>query len=122
MARSYRENAAVAVEEHLGDGQVVAGADLPAEASFAPVRGVAHVALENSPELTWPSRHLGHSSTIVTDTVYGHWARVVQRVTRDTPPTAASPYARRTRSFQNRRARMASQARTSREPLLSPLS
>jgi hypothetical protein len=35
----------------------------------------ARVALENGAELTWLSRHLGHSSTMVTDTVYGHWAR-----------------------------------------------
>jgi hypothetical protein len=38
-----RENAPVAVEEHLGDGQVEAGADLLAEASFAPVRDIGRM-------------------------------------------------------------------------------
>lgn len=32
-------------------------------------------ALESGAELTWLSRHLGHSSTHVTDTVYGHFER-----------------------------------------------
>lgn len=35
----------------------------------------ARVALEHGAELTWLSRHLGHSSTLVTDGVYGHWSR-----------------------------------------------
>jgi integrase len=39
----------------------------------------ARVALENGGELTWLSRHLGHSSTMVTDTVYGHWARAARK-------------------------------------------
>jgi integrase len=35
----------------------------------------ARVALENGAELTWLSRHLGHSGTQITDAVYGHWSR-----------------------------------------------
>lgn len=35
----------------------------------------ARIALENGAELTWVSRHLGHSGTHVTDQVYGHWSR-----------------------------------------------
>lgn len=34
----------------------------------------ARIALENGAELTWLARHLGHSSTAVTDRVYGHWS------------------------------------------------
>jgi integrase len=39
----------------------------------------ARVALEMGNELTWLSRHLGHSSTMITDTVYGHWARSARK-------------------------------------------
>lgn len=39
----------------------------------------ARVALENGGELTWLSRHLGHSSTAVTDEVYGHWSRAARK-------------------------------------------
>jgi integrase len=39
----------------------------------------ARLALENGAELTWLSRHLGHSSTAVTDTVYGHWGRAARK-------------------------------------------
>ncbi len=39
----------------------------------------ARIALENGTELTWLSRHLGHSSTMVTDGVYGHWAREARK-------------------------------------------
>jgi integrase len=39
----------------------------------------ARVALENGAELTWLSRHLGHSSTAVTDRVYGHWSRAARK-------------------------------------------
>ena len=30
-------------------------------------------------EMTWLSRHLGHSSTAVTDRVYGHWSRTARK-------------------------------------------
>ncbi len=39
----------------------------------------ARVALEGGAELTWLSRHLGHSSTAVTDGVYGHWSRAARK-------------------------------------------
>jgi integrase len=39
----------------------------------------ARIALENGAELTWLSRHLGHSSTAVTDLVYGHWCRAARK-------------------------------------------
>jgi integrase len=39
----------------------------------------ARIALEHSAELTWLSRHLGHSSTAVTDRVYGHWSRAARK-------------------------------------------
>jgi integrase len=39
----------------------------------------ARVALERGTELTWLSRHLGHSSTAVTDTVYGHFSRSARK-------------------------------------------
>jgi integrase len=39
----------------------------------------ARVALEGGAELTWLSRHLGHSSTAVTDQVYGHWSRAARK-------------------------------------------
>ena len=35
----------------------------------------ARVCLENGLQLSWLSKQLGHSSTNVTDTVYGHWSR-----------------------------------------------
>jgi integrase len=35
----------------------------------------ARIALGHGAELTGLSRHLGHSSTAVTDGVYGHWSR-----------------------------------------------
>lgn len=39
----------------------------------------ARIALEKGTQLTWLSRHLGHSSTAVTDRVYGHWARSARK-------------------------------------------
>ncbi len=39
----------------------------------------ARIALEHGAELTWLSRHLGHSSTAVTDKVYGHWSRAARK-------------------------------------------
>lgn len=39
----------------------------------------ARIALENGAELTWLSRHLGHSSTAVTDRIYGHWSRAARK-------------------------------------------
>jgi len=39
----------------------------------------ARVALENGAALTWLSRHLGHSSTMITDTIYGHWGRAARK-------------------------------------------
>lgn len=39
----------------------------------------ARVALEHGAELTWLSRHLGHSGTAITDTVYGHWGRAARK-------------------------------------------
>jgi integrase len=39
----------------------------------------ARIALEHGAELTWLSRHLGHSSTMVTDVVYGHWSRASRK-------------------------------------------
>jgi len=39
----------------------------------------ARVALENGAQLTWLSRHLGHSGTAITDLVYGHWAREARK-------------------------------------------
>jgi integrase len=39
----------------------------------------ARVALEHGAELTWLSRHLGHSSTAVTDRVCGHWSRAARK-------------------------------------------
>jgi integrase len=39
----------------------------------------ARIALESGTELTWLSRHLGHSSTAVTDGVYGHWSRAARK-------------------------------------------
>lgn len=35
----------------------------------------ARIALEHGADLTWLSRHLGNSSTMVTDVVHGHWSR-----------------------------------------------
>jgi integrase len=37
------------------------------------------VTFEHGAELTWLSRHLGHSSTAVTDQVYGHWSRAARK-------------------------------------------
>jgi integrase len=39
----------------------------------------ARVAAEGGAELTWLSRHLGHSSTAVTYQVYGHWSRAARK-------------------------------------------
>ncbi len=39
----------------------------------------ARIALEHGAELTWLSRHLGHSTTAVTDRVYGHWSRAARK-------------------------------------------
>jgi integrase len=42
----------------------------------------ARVTLEHGAELTWLSPHLGHSSTAVTDGVYGHWSLATGRARR----------------------------------------
>ena len=39
----------------------------------------AKTALENGAEITWLSRHLGHSSVTITDGVYGHWERAERK-------------------------------------------
>jgi integrase len=39
----------------------------------------ARIALEHGAELTWLSRHLGHSGTQITDQVYGHWSRASRK-------------------------------------------
>ncbi len=39
----------------------------------------ARVALENGRQITWLSRHLGHSSLAVTEGVYGHWSQEAAR-------------------------------------------
>jgi integrase len=36
-------------------------------------------ALESGAQITWLSRHLGHSSLKVTSDVYGHWERAERR-------------------------------------------
>jgi integrase len=36
-------------------------------------------ALENGRQITWLSRHLGHSSLSVTSEVYGHWERAERK-------------------------------------------
>ena len=36
-------------------------------------------ALERGAQITWLSRHLGHSSITVTDSVYGHWERAERK-------------------------------------------
>ncbi len=36
-------------------------------------------ALEHGGDLTWLSRHLGHSPTVVTDRVYGQWSRAARK-------------------------------------------
>lgn len=37
-------------------------------------------ALENGAQITWPSRHLGHSSLKVTTDIYGHWERAERKL------------------------------------------
>ncbi len=39
----------------------------------------ARIALEHGADLVWLSRHLGHSSTAVTDKVYGHFSREARK-------------------------------------------
>jgi integrase len=39
----------------------------------------ARIALEHGADLVWLSRHLGHSSTAVTDKVYGHFSRAARK-------------------------------------------
>jgi integrase len=39
----------------------------------------ARVALEHGADLVWLSRHVGHSSTAVTDKVYGHFSRAARK-------------------------------------------
>jgi len=36
-------------------------------------------ALENGAQITWLSRHLGHSSLKVTSDIYGHWERAERK-------------------------------------------
>ena len=40
----------------------------------------ARIALEHGAELTWLSRHLGHSSLKVTTDIYGHWERAERKL------------------------------------------
>jgi integrase len=37
-------------------------------------------ALENGAQITWLSRHLGHSSLKVTTDTYGHWERAERKI------------------------------------------
>ena len=37
-------------------------------------------ALESSAQITWLSRHLGHSSLKVTTDIYGHWERAERKI------------------------------------------
>ena len=37
-------------------------------------------ALENGAQITWLSRHLGHSSLKVTTDIYGHWERAERKI------------------------------------------
>src|SRR5207302_5555221 len=37
-------------------------------------------ALESGAEITWLSRHLGHSSLKVTTDIYGHWERAERKL------------------------------------------
>ena len=37
-------------------------------------------ALESGAQVTWPSRHLGHSSLKVTTDIYGHWERAERKL------------------------------------------
>jgi len=37
-------------------------------------------ALENGRQITWLSRHLGHSSLKVTTDIYGHWERAERKL------------------------------------------
>jgi integrase len=37
-------------------------------------------ALENGAQITWLSRHLGHSSLKVTTDIYGHWERAERKL------------------------------------------
>jgi integrase len=39
----------------------------------------AKVALENGRQITWLSRHMGHSSLKVTTDIYGHWERATRK-------------------------------------------
>jgi len=40
---------------------------------------VVRIVLENGRQITWLSRHLGHSSLSVTSEVYGHWERAERK-------------------------------------------
>ena len=37
-------------------------------------------ALESSAQITWLSRHLGHTSLKVTTDIYGHWERAERKI------------------------------------------
>ena len=37
-------------------------------------------ALESGAQITWLSRHLGHSSLKVTTDIYGHWERAERKI------------------------------------------
>jgi integrase len=37
-------------------------------------------ALENGAQITWLSRHLGHSTLKVTTDIYGHWERAERKL------------------------------------------
>lgn len=39
----------------------------------------SRIALENGRELSWLSRHLGHSSLAITEGVYGHWSKAAAK-------------------------------------------
>lgn len=65
-------------------------AEVPRECPEGRARGVkrtfhsfrhtyARVALEQGRELSWLSRHLGHSSLAITEQVYGHWSKAAAK-------------------------------------------
>jgi integrase len=41
---------------------------------------IAKRALESGAQITWLSRHLGHSSLKVTTDIYGHWERAERKL------------------------------------------
>jgi integrase len=57
-------------------------------------------ALESGAQITWLSRHLGHSSLKVTTDIYGHWERAERKLQaakmEGAFPYEANPYSTRT--------------------------